>query len=254
MSLKVCRLCGSITADKQCTSLFTCTGLQHAWASRINRILGIEVAIADGLSKQICRACKTRLEAFERAEEDWAAFTEMANKSYKSYRTLVPSSRPVKRTKVSSGDVWVSPDTATARQPAKKLSSRRLDFGPSSMTEQRKESSIFIKIINITLWSIYYTASYVTPHRRVHPGQQQHCSLIDSEVPPSPVKLVEPLPLQASSKGRYNQPLHVIFSHSYAHHACLQIHITIGDYTLKGQHKDPPRNQHWYALQPYFKH
>ena len=88
---------------------------------------------------------------FERAEEDRAAFTEMANKSYKSYRALVASSRPVKRTKVSSGDVGVSPDTATARPPAKKLSSRRLDFGPSSMTQQCKESSIFIKIINITL-------------------------------------------------------------------------------------------------------
>lgn len=151
MSSKVCRLCGSITADKRCTSLFTSTGLQHAWASRINRILGIEVAIADGLPKQICRACKTRLEAFERAEEDRAAFTEMANKSYKSYRALVASSRPVKRTKVSSGDVGVSPDTATTRPPAKKLSSRRLDFGPSSMPQQCKESSIFIKIINITL-------------------------------------------------------------------------------------------------------
>ena len=81
MSSKVCRLCGSITADNRYTSLFTSTGLQHAWASRINRILGIEVATADRLPKQICRACKTRLEALERAEEDRAVFTEMANKS-----------------------------------------------------------------------------------------------------------------------------------------------------------------------------
>ena len=142
MSSKVCRLCGSTTADKRCTSLFTSTGLQHAWASRINRILRVEVATDDGLPKQICRACKTRLEALERAEEDRAAFTDMAKKSY---RALVASSRPIKRTKVSSGDVGISPDTATARPPAKKLSSRRLDFGSSSPTQQCKESSALIK-------------------------------------------------------------------------------------------------------------
>ena len=132
MSSKVCRLCGSITADNRCTSLFTSTGLQHAWASRINRILGIEVATADGLPKQICRACKTRLEALERAEEDRAVFTEMTNKSYKSYRALVASTRLIKCTKVSSGDVGISSDTATARPPAKKLSSGlTLDQVPS---------------------------------------------------------------------------------------------------------------------------
>ena len=139
MSSKVCRLCGSTTADKRCTSLFTSTGLQHAWVSRINRILRVEVATDDGLPKQTCRACKTRLEALERAEEDRAAFTKMAKKSY---RALVASSRPIKRTKVSSGD---SPDTATARPPAKKLSSRRLDFGSSSLTQQCKESSALIE-------------------------------------------------------------------------------------------------------------
>ena len=47
------------------------------------------------------------------------------------------------------------------------------------------------------------TASYVTLRKLVHPGQQQQqCSLIDSEVPPSPVKLMEPLPLQVTSEGR----------------------------------------------------
>ena len=49
------------------------------------------------------------------------------------------------------------------------------------------------------------TASYVTLRKLVHPEQQQQqqqCSLIDSEVPPSPVKLMEPLPLQVTSEGR----------------------------------------------------
>ena len=59
-------------------------------------ILRDEVATDDGLPKQICLACKTQLEALERAEEDGVAFTEMA----KSYRALVVSSRPIKHTKV----------------------------------------------------------------------------------------------------------------------------------------------------------
>lgn len=54
-----------------------------------------------------------------------------------SHSALVHPKGPLKRTKVSSGD-GVSPDTAHARPPAKKLSTRRLDFGPSSLEDQCK--------------------------------------------------------------------------------------------------------------------
>ena len=58
------------------------------------------------------------------------AFSEMAKESYRLHG-------PLKRAKVSSGD-GVSPDTASVRPPAKRLSSRRLDFGSSSLAPQCK--------------------------------------------------------------------------------------------------------------------
>ena len=130
MSTKVCRLCRSLTAEKRCTSLLTVHGLQQRWASRINRILEVKVAANDMLPKHICRPCRTRLEVLERAAEDRVVFSETAKKSYRLYG-------PLKCTKVSSGD-GVSPDPASVRPPAKRLSSRRLDFGSSSPAPQCK--------------------------------------------------------------------------------------------------------------------
>jgi len=78
MSTKVCRLCRSLAAEKRCTSLFTIHGLQQWWASRINRILEVEVAADDTLPKHICRPCRTRLEVLERAAEDRVALPRKA--------------------------------------------------------------------------------------------------------------------------------------------------------------------------------
>ena len=74
-------------------------------------------------------------------EEDPVVPTEMAKESC---RALVASSTSTKHSKESSGDVRVLPDTTCGRPLAKKLSSRWLDFGLSSLTPQYKESSVFI--------------------------------------------------------------------------------------------------------------
>ena len=142
MSPNVCRLCRSLTAENRCVSLFTSSGLQQGWSSRINHLVAVPVASGDGLPKHICRACKTRLEVLERAAKDLLSFRELAKRSHS---TLVLPKGPLKRTKVSSGD-GVSPDTAHARPPAKKLSTRRLDFGPSSVTLQCKNINILLSM------------------------------------------------------------------------------------------------------------
>ena len=49
---------------------------------------------------------------------------------------FLASRRDLKRIKSTSSDVGVSPDTAKARPPAKKMSHKRLDFGTSTITDE----------------------------------------------------------------------------------------------------------------------
>jgi len=154
MPTKVCLLCRSLTAEKRCTSLFTVHGLQQRWESRINRILEVEVAADNMVPKHICCPCRTRLEVLERAIEDRMAFSERAKKIYRLHG-------PLKRTKVSSGD-RVSPDTV--RPPAKRLSSRRLDFGSSSPAPQCKWKILLINTHDNNNW-VYM---FATQHHSLH--------------------------------------------------------------------------------------
>ena len=127
-TIDVCRLCRSNIITKNSVALFSNAGIQNKLADRITDLLGVRVVSGDGLPQQICKKCKRRIETLERATKDLVAFRDQAAANYNQ---LAVSRGSLKRTKVTSGDVCVSPGTASARPPSKKLSARRLDFGSS---------------------------------------------------------------------------------------------------------------------------
>ena len=123
MSSKVCRLCRAVVAANRAVQLFSNAGLAKQWPSRITALLGIPVEKDDGISPLICDACKTRVHSLEKAAADLTAFKEMARCS----SGVLGPRGPLKRTKATSGDVGVSPDTIKER-PRSKLSRTRLNF------------------------------------------------------------------------------------------------------------------------------
>ena len=96
--------------------LFTSAGIQKRWAPRISLILDIPVEKQDKLSSQICSRCANRVESLEKAIKDLIAFKAMA----RGYLDRVAG---FKRTKETSGDVGVSPDTISDR-PGSKVAKR----------------------------------------------------------------------------------------------------------------------------------
>ena len=121
---RACRPCRELVASKRAVSLFTATGLQHQWASRIQTLLSIPVSSTDGLPGYICDKCKVRVVALEKAAVDLREFKQLASCSIS---TLQRVKCPVKRSKCTSSDSGVSPDTARER-PRSKLSRKKLDF------------------------------------------------------------------------------------------------------------------------------
>ena len=117
-----CRLCRAITNAKRTVHLFTTKGLKNRWASRISTLLEIAVDEDDRLPPYVCSMCTRRLESLENAAADLKEFQELAQCSLQ-----MGQDNPLKRTRVTSGDVGVSPDTAKAR-PSSKLSRKKLSF------------------------------------------------------------------------------------------------------------------------------
>ena len=129
-STRVCRLCRDLVASNRAASLFSVTGIQQQWASRIESLLGIPVSNRDGLSSYICQKCKTRIVSLEKAAADLKAFRQLANCS----RSALERVRgPLKRQKCTSSDIGVSPDTARDR-PRPKLPRKRLEFDSEMQT------------------------------------------------------------------------------------------------------------------------
>ena len=75
------------------------------------------------ISPYVCNniMCTPRLENLEKANADLQAFRELAQCS------LEAQTNPMKRTRVTSGEVGVSPDTARAR-PSSKLLRKKLTY------------------------------------------------------------------------------------------------------------------------------
>lgn len=119
-----CRLCRTVVESKRAVSLFTAIGIQHEWAQRIERLLELPVDRSDSLPTYICTKCKQRIEALEKAAVDLKGFKDMA---WCSKTALERVRCPLKRTKATSSDTGVSPDTQRER-PKSKLTRKRLDF------------------------------------------------------------------------------------------------------------------------------
>ena len=117
-----CRLC-KVILDKNAIHLFTAKGKSNKWASRISTLLDVSVDEDDKISPLVCSMCKRRIVSLENAATDLQAFKQMAQHSL----TALKSRAPLKRTKVTSGSMGVSPDTARER-PSSKLSRRQLVF------------------------------------------------------------------------------------------------------------------------------
>ena len=110
----LCRLCLCELASKRAVALFSEVGLQQNWPSRPRELLRVPVSIEDGLSQHICRSCSGKVETVERKLQ---ALRQQARESIE--KIMQASSR--KRTKDTSSETGVSPSTAKARPPAKRM-------------------------------------------------------------------------------------------------------------------------------------
>ena len=106
---------------------------QERLASRISTLLDITLNDDDGLPSLVCAKCKRRVESLETAMIDLTKFKKEVSNCAAMF---LASRRDLKRIKSTSSDVGVSPDTAKARPPAKKMSLKRLDFGTSTITDE----------------------------------------------------------------------------------------------------------------------
>ena len=96
---------------------------QNRCTFRISTLLKVAVDEDEWISPYVCNnsMCTPRLENLEKANADLQAFRELAQCS------LEAQTNPMKRTRVTSGEVGVSPDTARAR-PSSKLSRKKLTY------------------------------------------------------------------------------------------------------------------------------
>lgn len=85
------------------------TGIQQRLASRIEALLSVEVRSDDGLPGYICIKCKARTVTLEKAAADLREFKQLASCSKSALERV---RGPLKRTKCTSSDIGVSPDTA----------------------------------------------------------------------------------------------------------------------------------------------
>jgi hypothetical protein len=124
----LCRLCRERVPSKRALSLFSTISSKQKWGERITSLLEVTVCKNDPLPPHICSKCKNKILALERAASDLAAFKALAKATYAIARG------PLKRTKDTSGDVGVSPDTARER-PRTKLARKRLHFPSKATTD-----------------------------------------------------------------------------------------------------------------------
>ena len=115
-SVNVCRLCTFV--DKT-INLFSRAGMRNEWSSMISAMLDITIEDDERVSPYVCYKCTRRLSLLEKAIENRKAFRELAISSF--------NAQMKKRTRVTSADIGISPDTVRLR-PSAKLSRKRLVF------------------------------------------------------------------------------------------------------------------------------
>ena len=92
--------------DNRTISLFTRKSLDRGWAKRITALLDLAVSQDDKLPPHICSKCTNRVVTLERACADLAAFKRSAR------ACMEQAYQSPKRSKVTAGEVGLSPDTA----------------------------------------------------------------------------------------------------------------------------------------------
>lgn len=122
--LLVCRLCRDTVSDKRMTHLFTRKSQERGWASRITALLDIPVSIDDKFPPHVCSKCIARIVTLEKASMELAAFKRSVQSA------MEHTHLSLKRTKETSGEVGVSPDTLRERPRTK--AARRLHFTSKS--------------------------------------------------------------------------------------------------------------------------
>ena len=100
-----CRLCWASVVDKNMTNLFTKKSLERGWASRITALLDVPVSQDDHMPPHVCSKCMTKVVALEKA------LTELAELKRSALSGMQQVQRSLKRTKETTGEVGVSPDT-----------------------------------------------------------------------------------------------------------------------------------------------
>ena len=185
-SPRVCRFCRAAISGNF-VSLFGKLSAARDWPCRISELLLVRVASEDGLPPQMCRKCCRRIEAHEKSQSDLSNFRKQVRESYQAPQ---PVRGPLKRTKVTSSDVDVTPQTAKARPPAKKHSSgkRTLDFGQSdvgklyaikilyiSSHDDTKQEELLLKQTRVLHHSIYHhRQNWISPISQYFSSVQMH--------------------------------------------------------------------------------
>ena len=128
MSSRVCRLCRAVVAGNRAVYLFSSASLKQRWGSRISTLLFVTVSVDDGISQYMCDMCKNRIVNLEKAVLDLESFRELATCSV----SCLGQVKSLKRTKATSSEVGVTPDTERQR-PSSKLARKRLTFACKSV-------------------------------------------------------------------------------------------------------------------------
>ena len=140
MAAKVllCRLCWESSPDHKVTNIFTGKSLKKEWPCRISSLLDIPVDSSDQLPPHVCFKCLTRVVSLEKASANLTAFKSSARS------VMEQALRPLKRTKETSGEVNVSPNTLRVR-PQSKI--------PRSETPFYKYIKWYGKSYSIKVWA-----------------------------------------------------------------------------------------------------
>ena len=181
--------------DRNSIVLFSSAGLQLKWAVRITDLLGVQVVQCEGLPRNMSEM-QVSSGNVGRSSSGPRCISRPSNDTLQPAGSSQGAS--VKRPKVTSGAEGISPDTNSARTPSKKLSRRRIDFS----------SSVQCKLIHYKHAINDTNCENINTLSAAATQQQQPrvvlCSLLHLEVPPPPIKLMNPLPLQESTRGTHS--------------------------------------------------
>ena len=137
-AMVVCRLCCAEVKQNHSISLLSPPSLKLDLPGRLSRLAEASVEEVDGLSRYICRSCKSNFISLEKKLQEFRAKVH----SSCSPKRTEPSSR--KRAKETAGAEGVSPHTAQARPKAKRPVGRVL-FSDKENAYSQQSKCLYIQ-------------------------------------------------------------------------------------------------------------